>query len=480
MTDTASTTTTRRIASATSIRYLGMCRSSWLTTCLACAAWCFGSCLAADAAVANWQPTVPVRGRAIEQVVFDAHNMPWATFQRESPSGKGAFIARLTKRYRLTQTQQVPSIQGMNTESPELVLNSSDKGDLIWGFNPPEVRTPPIGIAIAAWRPGRPIGQPLILTSQHYRGPSIAINRRGTTAALWASENSVEVARVRGGRLTGRQTIPIAGGRRPNSMEVLSSPTGGFLASWELRSGGTGPNQFNLDAVDTAHAPGGTGVFYEPLFTPWPAHEQGQGGVSEATLLSDARGDQVVLWEVLLEGKSGRETDLYVASRHAGKPFDASQFIGESELGSYDAKVTIGPTGLITILWQHMYSSKLLVTSGDAGHPLRSALPLWTRGPHISESEPSLVVTPDNQAIAIWTVRPETSKSAIMAATSNDGRHFTKPQQISVAGSNIHGCKAPKFLGVDRADGALAGWSCTYHRHGAINEYSHYVHRGRS
>lgn len=102
--------------------------------------------------------------------------------------------------------------------------------------------------------------------------------------------------------------------------------------------------------------------------------------------------------------------------------------------------------GRITILWQRMYSSKLLVTSGYAGHPLRSALPLWTRGPHISESEPRLVVTPDNQAIAIWTVRPETSKSAIMAATSNDGRHFTKPQQISVAGSNIHGCKAPKFL----------------------------------
>ncbi len=284
---------------------------------------------------------------------------------------------------------------------------------------------------------------------------------------------------MRDGRLTGRETIPIADGHQPNSMEVLASPTKGFLASWELRSGGTGPKEFDLDAVDTAHAPGGTGVFSEPLFTPWPAHEQGQGGVSEATLLSDARGDQVALWETWSNSKSGRETDLYVASRHAGKPFDASQFIGESELGSDDTKVTIGPTGRITILWQRLYSSKLLATSVYAGRPLRSALPLWTRGPHIPESEPSLVVTPNNQAIAMWTVWPETSKSAIMAATSSDGQHFTRPQQISIAESNIHGCRAPKFLGVDRAGGALAGWLCSYHRHGAINEYSHYVHLGR-
>lgn len=108
MTNTASAMITRRIARATSIRRLGTCRSPWLTTCLACAAWCFGSCLVADAAVANRQPTVATTGHAIEQVVFDADNMPWATFQRESPGKKSAFIARLTKRYRLIQAQQVP------------------------------------------------------------------------------------------------------------------------------------------------------------------------------------------------------------------------------------------------------------------------------------------------------------------------------------------------------------------------------------
>ncbi len=388
----------------------------------------------------------------------------------------------MTNRYQLVDRHRIPVVAGDETIASGLELDPSEAGDVLLELVPRcECHAPPTGVAVAPWRPGKAPGRPLILTRERYRGPSIAINADGMADVLWATEDAVAVDRVRGGRLLGEQEIRMADGHVPNSAEVLPSPTGGFLSAWELRAGRPySPSEFDLVGVDSDEARRNA-LFSTPVFTPWPAQNLlGFNGVSAATLMSDGRGDQVLVWDEGIGGYTGTETDLYVASRRAGRRFNAPQFLGESVFGSYGAEVAMSAAGRITLIWNPAVPSKLLVTGGYAGRRLSAPSPMWPASSGLTESEPRLVVTPRGRVIALWATQrgeygaPIAASSVVDAATSDDGVTFTAARRISVGGRNIHGCDAPRLLTLDRAGGALAGWSCRFHRHESVNEYARY------
>jgi hypothetical protein len=437
------------------------------------AVWCAGLGTATTDALAGWTPAVPVGGAAIGEVVYDAHNVPWVTFTREHLSTNGPrelFAARLTNNYRFAQVRKIPSMPGMINFGPELTIGPNGLGDLLWQFYPPSEKAPPIGVATAAWHPGNSVGRPLVLTQDRYRGPSMAINARGTDVVLWATENAIEVARTRYGRLLGEQEIPVADGHVPNSVDVLPREADDFQASWQLRAGGSGRNEFDLMAVDDAHANGG-GVFSAPTLTPWPTSGPGAYGTSEAQIASDARGDQVLVWE----GSVGAsDSDIYVASRRAGKPFRTAQLIGQAQADG--AVAAMGPSGRITVMWSTVGSVGIVAAAGYAGHALGPSRPFWVgRAGATGATRPRLAITPRNQAIAVWGVWRGINQTTVEASASNDGLHFTKPTVISRTFADIHNCGNPELLTLDHHGNALAGWSCTLHRHGRVNEYSRYI-----
>ncbi len=450
----------------------------WL---MALVAACGGLEAAPEMASAGWEQTVAVHGPTVQHVVFDSHDTPWVAVGGEASFPFVApFIARLTRDYRFADVQALPRIPGQQvTGVDEMAVNASGMGDLLLDYRPPpdpEDKVPPNGAAIAGWRPGHPIGRAIELAGDTHGGPSMAIGSSGTAVVLWASSDGVvDVARTRSGHLLGTQEIQIADGHVPNGMEVLPSPTAGFLASWSLSAGGTGQgaSEFELVAVDS-DVTSRTGVFGEPVLTPWPAHMTSALGVSEANIVSDARGDQVALWSVTNAGMTGLGEDIYVASRRAGKPFSASQFIGEGEFPLTSSRLVIGPTGRITVVWQRDRLGEILVAGGYAGHPLSTSHPIWDGGYGETESEPLAVMTTRGQVIASWAVEQGSPNAMIMAATSDDGLHFSKAQRISIGGRYIHGCGHPALLVPDRTGGVLAAWSCTYHRHQTINEYARY------
>jgi hypothetical protein len=306
----------------------------------------------------------------------------------------------------------------------------------------------------------------------------MAIGANGTTAVMWATEHAIETDRVSNGQLLGKQEIQVPDGHVPNSAEVLPRPAGGFLSSWELRAGAPYlESEFDLVGVDTDAAPQ-NGPFSAPEFTPWPiANLLGYNGASEATLVSNERGDQLLLWD-----EEAKEVDnVYVASRRAGKSFSSPQRIGESAFGSFDVTVVMSATGRITIMWNPSIRSKLLVSGGYAGSRLSAPSPLSPASSGVAESKPRLLVTPRGRVIAVWTVQrgkyesPAASRSAsVEAATSDNGITFGAPRRISIGGRYIHGCEGPDLLALDHAGGALAGWSCTFHRNETINEYARY------
>jgi hypothetical protein len=435
----------------------------------------------ADPALGAWLPTIAVHGPVAGNVVFDSRDEAWATF--EEPQAKGLatpMLARLTNNDQLVDRHPIPELAGKDTRVIGLQLGTNDNGDVLTEFSPPGGKAPPIGAAMNAWRPGHDPGPPLVLTTSRYRGPSMAIGANGTVAAVWASEDAIDVDRVKDGRLLGQQRIPVAGGYVPNSAEVLANGAGGFTASWTLRAGPQySDSLFDLVGVDSADAPRSR-PFSEPAFTPWPAPNLvGYGGVSEAQLVSDVQGDQVLVWGERIEGSLGTE-DLYVSSRRAGRPFDPPQLMGQSRFVNVNTPVAMSTRGRITIAWRST-GSKILVTGGYAGRRLSTPAPLSAVGADVTESSPLLVITSKGRAIVIWTVRRDTTESlaaagtaTIEAATSENGSTFTTPRRISIGGRNIHGCAEPSLLTPDLAGGALAEWSCTFHRHERIQEYARY------
>jgi hypothetical protein len=444
--------------------------------------------------MAGWLPAVPVYGPAIKQVVFDAHDVPWVTFAEEMPypAINREFIARLTDRYRFSQVQRVPVVPGDSTWVSQLLLDPNDSGYLRLGFTPPEpeeVKVPPVGVAIATWRPGESFGHPLKLTGETSGGLSMAIGPSGTAVVLWVpfgKEETVDVARVRSGHLLGTQKIPIASGHVPNSMGVRPSPAGGFTSSWTLRAGEElgGAAEFEVMAVDDALAPP-TGIFGSPVLTPLDTQAPGAAPVSDATLVSDARGDQAVLWGTRRQGvPCCSEEAIYVASRRAGQPFDAPQLIGHGAFVNSASQLVMGPTGRITAVWERHWvgsgaGTGTMVVGGYAGRPLDAARPLWAGSATQESYPPRLAVTSRGQAIAMWVLRPRSPQPAVFAATSNDGVRFSAPRRLSIGGHGIHGCgtphaEEPHMLVADRAGGALAGWSCIYKIHRTVQEYAYY------
>lgn len=83
-------------------------------------------------------------------------------------------------------------------------------------------------------------------------------------------------------------------------------------------------------------------------------------------------------------------------------------------------------------------------------------------------------MTPRDQVIASWSVKQDSSNATIVAATSDDGLHFSKPQRLSIGGRYIHDCENMQMLVPDLTGGALATWSCGYRPHESINEYARY------
>ncbi len=384
---------------------------------------------------ADWLPTVARKGPEIQRVTFDANDVPWAAFESEGTDVAGRstpFIGRLTKDYRLADVHAIPRIlENEIIRVDEMSVNSSGIGDVLLEYGPhasEQDKAPPSGVAIAAWHPGRSIGKPIELSGDVYRGPSMAINSTGTAVVLWVGlgqERVVSAARVKSGRLLGEQKIPIADGHVPDSMEVLSSLTGGFSASWQLRAGGVGLGavEFQLVAVDNDRA-SRTGVFSVPAMTPWPIFVPGALGVSGASLVSDARGDQVGMWGATTEEATGRKEDIYVASLRAGGPFGPSQLIAEAdEFGRSDSEVVIGPTVRITAIWQPTRFGEILAASGNVGHPLGLPHPVSRGGSGTSQTAPLVAVTSRGQVIAVWSAQRGTSNSTIMAATSDGGAH---------------------------------------------------------
>jgi hypothetical protein len=431
----------------------------------------FACCLlSAASARAGWQRAIATPGRSVTQVAFDAANEPWAIFQTapESPGEASSFLARLTGDHRFVDIHRVPRIPGNITYVDDLVSGVAGTGYVLMGFNVPYEKAPPIGVAVAAWRGGR-IERPILLTPNKWRGPSMAIDEQGTAVVLWASDTAVHAARLRGGRVLGEQQLPVAGGRSVNSAEVLVGPRGGFHAYWELRAGG---NSFNLAALGSAQARQ-DGLLRAPALAAWPPSPPSIYGTSEAKLVSDARGDQVALWDIGIERPAGREVQLYAASRRAGRAFGSPQLLGEAEGGSYGRSVAIGPTGRITILWQPAVRSRLLVSGGYAGNALTAARPVSRGARSRAESEPRVVVTARDRAIAVWTVGAG-GRAITVAATSDDGVHFTRPTRISTGGRYIEGCERTSLLTLDRRGGAFASWSCTFRKRHTIGEYSRY------
>jgi hypothetical protein len=437
---------------------------------------CCGSSILPSPALAGWERAVAVHGPADQEVVFDSRDAPWVAFGGETSAPS---IARLTSRYGLAAVRGVPAIPGQEvTEISDWAVNAAGVGDMVLDYRPSligEEKVPPDGIAVAEWRPGHSIGKPIELADDAYRGPAMAVGPSGTAVVLWVGfDQEVHSARVRSGRLLGRQEVQIAGGHVPNSMEVLNRPTGGFLASWSLRAGGhaSGSSEFELVGVDDVVA-SGAGIFDTPFLSPWPLASAPAVGVSEANLISDARGDQAALWSIEQGENDGIGEDIYVASRRAGEPFGAPQLIGRGDLPELRSRLLITPGGRISVLWPDS-SERLRFAVGYAGHPLKTGRYVWPSGSGQRESHPLAVMSTHGMVIALWAIDHDSSRAAIVVATSTDGRRFSKPRRISVDGSYIHGCSQPSLLAPDRQGGALAAWSCTYHRHETINEYARY------
>jgi hypothetical protein len=464
--------------------------ASLTALCIAIGA-CWISLVAIPAnAWAGWLPAVAVKGPKIQQVVFGPNDIPWVTYEpnHRNSASPGPSIAHLTSDYGFADVHPGPHIPGMETTHIELALNKSGVGDVLLNDTPPrepEDKVPPNGVAISAWQPGRPVGTPIGLARETDRGPSIAIDPAGVAVVLWVESGetqTVKAASVRAGRLLGEQAITSHDGRVVNSVEVLQSPTGGFMASWELRSGGGGSAPFELVGVENAIATR-DGAFSATSSTPWPLHVAGVYGVSEATLASDAHGDQVIAWTVGVDGGTGRKEELYAASRRAGGRFSTAQLVTE-DASSLRPEIVIDPAGRITLMWQSAQWSKIMVTGGLAGHALETSRPLWVGSAHMCESAPQLALTTQDLAIAVWAVQrsedcgtlgfaPKPDATTV-AAVSSDGVHFRTPHRLSTEGPGIGGCGEPDILVTDRRGGAIAGWQCTLHGVEQINEYTRY------
>jgi hypothetical protein len=71
-----------------------------------------------------------------------------------------------------------------------------------------------------------------------------------------------------------------------------------------------------------------------------------------------------------------------------------------------------------------------------------------------------LSINSRGEAIALWT--DSHRGSAVLAATSEDGLHFSTPHRLSVSGGGIRGCATGErgLLATGPHGEAIAGWSC--------------------
>jgi hypothetical protein len=444
---------------------------------------CASLVLCLSPALAAWGPTIPVSGPRIEGLVFDHRNVPWATFvareARRRYGGKQWAIARLTSNDRFKDVHVVPGVRHEVEEiPPDLVLGPTDRGELLMQFTYPEpapAGDTPFGVAAGAWRPGAAVSRFAPLTrglSYRFGGsPRLAINAAGTAVVLWSQGNAtVEFARLVDGRLLGVQKVglavkpeqrisgeemqvaeltPVAG---PSSAVASPSRSAGFRAAWVV-----GPN------IETTEA-GPEGIFSAPVASPWPGFP-----LPYSKLVSDAHGDQTVLWS---QSTGEHSSNLYVISRRAGQRFGAPQLLGHDGM---PPTAVMDPSGRITVMWRQELTNTLFAAAGYAGQPLGSARSIWVAKTGSFIEDVKIVVTASGRVVAVWGIGAEPGgrrSLGVEAATSPDGVHFGAPHHLLVPNSQVRQCSVP-LLVPDRTGGAFVGMSCEL-RGQSINEYARY------
>jgi hypothetical protein len=206
-------------------------------------------------------------------------------------------------------------------------------------------------------------------------------------------------------------------------------------------------------------------AFGAPLISPVPGL-QGSLPVAER-LTADARGDQEILLTAAGAG-SGAE-QLYLTSRSASGAFTSPRLLGSAFQG---AQSTMSSNGHFTVIWRAADRAQVMAVSGRAGAALGAVQQISTGPPEPDGDPPLLAETSRRKVLALWPVRSGTPQAAIVAVESTIGRRFSRPRRVSVGGRFIHGCDEPVLIVPDRAAGVLAVWSCVYHAHGSILEYS--------
>jgi hypothetical protein len=434
----------------------------------------------AGQACAQWTPTKKVGGPAIQQVIFDHHNVPWATFSlKEDRKGSEAGIARVADNGHFLDVRPIPAVSKQVETVSELALDPADDGQLLVELTGPGPG-PPAGprgfnIALAAWHPGTAIGRLVRLPPglvERYGGvPRLAISPNGEALVLWSTGTEfVEVARARGKRLLGVQRIGLAlapeqhvYGEEMQIVELApavasSSPgapstsTEGFRAEWEV-----GPH------LETAQI-GPGGVFSAPFVSPFPLDYH-----QASSMASDARGDQALVWTVNTGGTNG---DVYVSSRTAGGAFEAPQMLGPGT----GATAAVSSAGEVTVTWESNGSRRIMADSGVVGRPLGAPSTVWVGKSDQTGTELKLVFT-RNKAIDVWTVDTTTDHAEVervQAAISLNGTRFSASRRLSITGPEIKGCWGPTVLVPDRRGGAFVGMSCTGSQNQHINEYTRY------
>jgi hypothetical protein len=273
-------------------------------------------------------------------------------------------VARLTRRYALVDRRLVPSVPGYEN-SVRLDVNQSGVGTALSTLTPAGDGdlAPPISIGVSAWRPGKALTQPVVLThnAREDEGASIAISASGTTAVSYTAYETgpkFVLDRLTGGRIVSVHEVPIPSTDIPISTEVLIASGGGFRADWEMRRTMEG-----LAGIETAEV-AADGIFSPDVFVPWP-YESNAPRVTQDIFRSDARGDEVAIWpakEPPFRERVEPVTEWDLASRSAGGTWTSPQLIGTTGgEGANEIAVAIDPTGRFTVIWTSAQSRQMAV-----------------------------------------------------------------------------------------------------------------------
>ncbi len=423
----------------------------------------------ANSSEASWSRTEIVgepTSCAYDTPALDARGGRWVACELYG-GAHGLFVGRVTPRHGLTAAQLVPGTVGFRIIGPALGIDPHGTAVLAWGFANPQASwwDAPSGTAAVMWRLGHPVGSPSVvspMTTTNTLAPSVAINPRGIAIVLFNDQQGVHAARLRADQVLGVEPLAIAG-ERAMQEEIFATRSAGFLVSWLIGPGEEQPSALHQVTVDGARA-GSEGVFsVEPpttiplLITPSP--EPPYDSAWSLELHSDIRGNQILTWGA--SGPAGR-TD-YVVSRSAGHAFTAPQPVGKPPAVS-SVQSVVGPAGRFTVLWTGAHTIE--ATAGVVGGPLSAPHTLGTHG------FDDMAVLPDGTTIGVWVHRTEQLSEAgpIEAATSRDGRRFSRPHVLSRMTARIHACSDPR-LQVDGQHTAIAEWICQVERgHGGATE----------